>query len=78
MFSQGSANAQQFAAVAFCQITPSKRPFAFGGRRGTSSNWLAPRGAQTAKTRIVDRRQRITFSYMQEIHSRYKAQQRFE
>src|ERR1700742_2063587 len=42
----------------FCEITPSKRPFAFGCRRGTSSNWLAPRGAQTAKTRIVDRRQR--------------------
>jgi hypothetical protein len=59
MFSQGSA---QRAAIrrrrAFCKITPSKRPFAFGCHRRTSSNWLAPRGAQTEKTRIVDRRQR--------------------
>ena len=60
MFSQGSA---QRAAIrrrrAFRQITPSKRPFAFGCRRTASSNWLAPRGAQTEKTRTVDRRQRI-------------------
>src|SRR6202030_2466033 len=58
MFSQGSA---QHAAIrrrrAFCEITPSKGPFAFGCRRRTSSNCLAPLGAQTEKTRIVDRRQ---------------------
>src|SRR3984893_14758974 len=59
MFSQGSA---QRAAIrrrrAFCKITPSKRPFAFGCDRRTSSNWLAPRRAPTQKARIVDRRQR--------------------
>src|SRR6202049_4586324 len=52
-------NAQQFAGVAHStKSLRRKGHLPSGCRRRTSSNWLAPRGAQTEKTRIVDRRQR--------------------